>query len=220
MYGIPNMKLEKKVIDRRVAVMEKWGIEFITGCDVGKDITADEMNKMYDTIILCGGATAPRDLNIPGRELEGIEFAVDFLKMTTQMLIDKGYDALKDMLKGKNIIVIGGGDTGNDCVGTSIRCGAEKVEQFEIMPEPPEERTENNPWPRWPAVKKTDYGQQEAIYTQGKDPRTYEINTLKFNGKDGKVVSADTVLINWEFPEGGGRPVPVPIKGTEKNVSS
>ena len=217
MYGIPNMKLDKKIIDRRIAVMEKLGIEFVTSCDVGKDISAHEMNSMYDAVILCGGATSPRDLKIEGRELEGIEFAVDFLKRTTQMLFESGYGSLKDYLKGKNVIVIGGGDTGNDCVGTSIRCGAERVEQFEIMPEPSEERTENNPWPRWPGVKKTDYGQQEAIYTQGKDPRTYEINTLKFNGKDGHVTSADTVLINWEFPEGGGRPSPVPIKGTEKN---
>ena len=217
MYGIPNMKLDKKIIDRRIAVMEKLGIEFITSCDVGKDISAQEMNSKYDAVILCGGATSPRDLKIEGRELDGIEFAVDFLKRTTQMLIESGYDSLKDYLKGKNVIVIGGGDTGNDCVGTSIRCGAAHVEQFEIMPEPSEERTENNPWPRWPGVKKTDYGQQEAIYTQGKDPRTYEINTLKFNGKDGHLTSADTVLINWEFPKDGGRPSPVPIKGTEKN---
>ena len=217
MYGIPNMKLDKKIIDRRIAVMEKLGIEFITKCDVGKDISADEMNEKYDSVILCGGATTPRDLSIPGRELSGIRFAVDFLKKSTQTLLEKGNGALKDSLKGKNVIVIGGGDTGNDCVGTSIRCGAKHVEQFEIMPEPPSERTESNPWPRWPAVKKIDYGQQEAIYTQGKDPRTYEINTLKFNGKDGHVTSLDTVLINWEFPEGGGRPSPVPIKGTEKN---
>jgi len=216
MYGIPNMKLDKKVIDRRVAVMEKLGIEFVTSCDVGRDISAQEIKDKYDAVVLCGGATTPRDLNIPGRDLKGIEFAVDFLKKTTQILLDEGYDALEDMLKGKNVIVIGGGDTGNDCVGTSIRCGAKHVEQFEIMPEPPSERTEDNPWPRWPVIKKTDYGQQEAIYTQGKDPRTYEINTLKFDGKDGHVASADTVLINWEFPEGGGRPSPIPIEGTQK----
>lgn len=215
MYGIPNMKLDKKIVERRVDIMKQAGIEFRLGCDVGKDVSAKEIKTEFDAVILCGGATTPRDLNVEGRELSGIEFAVDFLKMTTQMLLDSGYDALKDMLKGKNVIVIGGGDTGNDCVGTSLRCGA-NVEQFEIMPQPPKERKEDNPWPRYPVVEKTDYGQQEAIYMQGSDPRTYEINTLKFNGEDGKVISADTTLIKWEFPKDGGRPVPVPIEGTEK----
>ena len=130
----------------------------------------------------------------PGASSKAYALRWIFLKETTQKLIEDGYDAIKDDLKGKNVIVIGGGDTGNDCVGTSLRCGAARVEQFEIMPEAPDERTEKNPWPRWPAVKKTDYGQEEAIYKQGKDPRTYEINTLKFNGKDGHVVSADTFL--------------------------
>ncbi len=215
MYGIPNMKLDKKIIDRRVDIMKEIGIEFRTNCDVGKDISADEINEEFDAVIICGGASVPRDLKVEGRKLKGIEFAVDFLKKTTQTLLKDGYNALKNSLKWKNVIVIGGGDTGNDCVGTSLRCGAASVKQFEIMQQPPNERTNSNPWPRWPNVEKTDYGQQEAIFIQGKDPRTYEINTLRFNGEK-KVVSADTVLINWKFPKEGGRPSPVSIKGTEK----
>ncbi len=213
MYGIPNMKLDKNIVAKRIKVMQELGVEFITSCDVGKDIRFEELNDMYDAILLSGGSTVPRDMHVPGRELEGIRFAVDFLTETTKILLNSGYDALKDTMKGMKVVVIGGGDTGNDCVGTVLRRGASVV-QFEIMPEAPDERQANNPWPTFPRIKKTDYGQQEAIYLQGDDPRIYEINTLKFNGENGKVKSLDTVKIKWKKNK-EERFVPVPIEGTE-----
>ncbi|MBN2879084.1 MAG: glutamate synthase subunit beta [Clostridia bacterium] len=218
MYGIPNMKLDKDVVAQRVNIMKDLGIKFILNCNVGKDISYDQLNAQYDAILLTGGSTVPRDLNIPGRDLSGVKFAVDFLTDTTKTLLKDGPKSLKETMKGMNVIVIGGGDTGNDCVGTSLRRGAH-VEQFEIMPEAPENRAYDNPWPTFPRTKKTDYGQQEAIYLQGKDPRTYEINTLKFNGEDGKVVSVDTVKIKWK-KNTEGRFIPVPIEGTEKTYKA
>jgi len=218
MYGIPNMKLDKNVVEKRVNVMKELGVEFIVNCNIGKDISYDELDKEYDAILLTGGSTIPRDLNIPGRELDGVEFAVDFLTENTKTLLKDGHKSLKDTMKGKNVVVIGGGDTGNDCVGTTLRRGANVV-QFEIMPEAPEKRLANNPWPTFPRVKKTDYGQQEAIHLQGDDPRIYEINSLKFNGENGKVKSVDTVKIEWK-KNNEGRFVPVPIKGTEKTYDA
>ncbi len=218
MYGIPNMKLDKSIVAKRVKIMDELGVKFIVKCNVGVDISFDELKSKYDAILLTGGATAPRDLNAPGRELDGIRFAVDFLTESTKTLLKDGHSSLKDTLKGKNVIVIGGGDTGNDCVGTSLRRGAH-VTQFEIMPEAPEKRLSDNPWPTFPRVKKTDYGQQEAIYLQGKDPRIYEINTLKFNGENGKVVSVDTVKIQWKR-NNEGRFVPVPVDGTQKTYKA
>ncbi|MEX1376890.1 MAG: glutamate synthase subunit beta [Eubacteriales bacterium] len=214
MYGIPNMKLDKKLVSKRVEIMKELGITFITSCNVGKDISYEELDEKYDAILLSGGATEPRDLMVPGRELEGVRFAVDFLTENTKQLLKNGSKSLKNTMDGMNVVVIGGGDTGNDCVGTCLRRGA-KVVQFEIMPEAPEKRLANNPWPTYPKVKKTDYGQQEAIYLQGEDPRIYEINSLKFNGENGKVKSIDTVKIEWK-KNSEGRFIPVPIKGTEK----
>ncbi len=213
MYGIPNMKLDKKVVKRRIGIMEEVGITFITNCHVGMDVTAEELSDQYDAVILAGGATVPRDLNVEGRELSGIHFAVDFLTNATKELLQNGAESMMDAMKGKNVVVIGGGDTGNDCVGTCLRQGA-TVKQFEIMPEPPTCRKESNPWPEYPMVKKTDYGQEEAIYLQGEDPRIFEISTTQFNGKDGHVQSVDTVQIKWEKQE--GRFIPVPIEGTEQ----
>lgn len=218
MYGIPNMKLDKGVVDKRVKVMKELGIKFILNCNVGKDILYKELDAEYDAILLTGGSTIPRDLQAPGRDLAGVRFAVDFLSETTKTLLNDGYDALQDTMKGKNVVVIGGGDTGNDCVGTALRRGA-KVVQFEIMPEAPKSRLSSNPWPTFPNVKKTDYGQQEAIYLQGDDPRIYEINTLKFNGDNGKVESVDTVKINWD-KNSDGRFVPIPVEGTEKTYKA
>ena len=218
MYGIPNMKLDKKIVAERVRIMHELGVEFKVNHDIGKDISFDELYEKYDAILLAGGATNPRDLDAPGRELAGIRYAVDFLTENTKQLLNRGYDSLKTTMNDMNVIVIGGGDTGNDCVGTSLRRGAHVV-QFEIMPESPETRLSDNPWPTFPRVKKTDYGQQEAIYLQGSDPRIYEINTLKFNGENGKVVSVDTVKIQWKR-NNEGRFVPVPIEGTQKTYKA
>ena len=173
-YGIPNMKLDKSIIDRRIEVMKAAGIKFICNADVGKDISGKELEKEYDRVILCGGASHPRDIHVPGRDAKGIWFAVDFLGTVTKQLLDTNFEKVPyELAKGKNVLVIGGGDTGNDCVGTSIRLGAASVTQLEMMPKAPECRAASNPWPEWPKVLKTDYGQEEAIDVFGHDPRLY-----------------------------------------------
>ena len=212
-YGIPNMKLEKQFIDRKIAIMEEEGVQFVTGCNIGKDKKAATLLKEFDRIVLCCGASNPRDIKVPGREAEGIYFAVDFLKSTTKALwknakqnADGTYDlSLKEgtyiSAKGKNVMVIGGGDTGNDCVGTSMRHGAKSVLQLEMMPKAPDERTEMNPWPEWPRVCKTDYGQQEAAAVFGHDPRVYQTTVKEFKkDKNGKVCKA--VLVKLEPKKG------------------
>lgn len=218
MYGIPNMKLNKeKVVQRRINIMEEEGVEFITGTEVGKDIPARKLQKEYDAVVLCGGATLPRDLPVEGRELEGIHFAMEFLGANTRSLLDsKLEDGNYISAKDKDVIIIGGGDTGTDCVGTSLRHGCRSVVQFEIMPELPQERQPDNPWPEWPKVCKTDYGQEEAIALYGKDPREYLIMTKKFVGdENGQVKEVHTVKIKWQQDE-NGRYKPVEIPGTEK----
>ena len=175
MYGIPNMKLEKQIIDRKIAIMKKEGVTFVTGTDIGKDIKASKLLHDFDRVVLACGASNPRDINAPGRDARGIYFAVDFLKANTRSLLDSNFEDKKYVeTKGKNVVIIGGGDTGNDCVGTSIRHGAKSVTQIEMMPKAPDKRAENNPWPEWPKVCKTDYGQEEAIAGYGHDPRIYE----------------------------------------------
>lgn len=228
MYGIPNMKLEKSVVLRRTRLMEEEGVRFITGCEVGKDIPADDLRKQYDAVILCGGATKPRDLPIEGRSLKGIHFAVEFLSGNTRTLLDEektggsGADragAAKSVpisAEGKHVIVIGGGDTGTDCVGTSIRHGAKSVHQIEIMPKPASARTAGNPWPQWPFILKTDYGQEEAIALTGEDPRTWLTTAKRFVGDaDGRVKEVHTVSVRWE-KDSAGRMIPVEIPGSEK----
>ena len=165
MYGIPNMKLEKHIVERKIAIMKEEGIHFVTNANVGKDIKPEQLKKDYDAVVLACGSSNPRNIEVPGREAKGIYFAVDFLKSTTKSLLDSGLKDKKYIsAKGKNVIVIGGGDTGNDCVGTSIRHGAKSVTQLEMMPKKlPDERAENNPWPEWPRICKIDYGQEEAI---------------------------------------------------------
>ena len=150
-YGIPNMKLEKSVVDRRIHLMEEEGVKFVLNTNVGKDITAEELLKKYDRVILACGASNPRDIKAPGREAKGIYFAVDFLGQVTKTLLDSNFEKVPyELAKDKHVLVIGGGDTGNDCVGTSIRLGAKSVTQLEMMPKPPAERAANNPWPEWP----------------------------------------------------------------------
>ena len=221
-YGIPNMKLEKQYIDRKLAVMEEEGVEFRLSCNVGKDVKPAALLKEYDRILLACGASNPRDIKVPGRDAEGIYFAVDFLKSTTKALWANDMK-LKDgtyiSAKGKNVIVIGGGDTGNDCVGTSIRHGAKSVLQLEMMPKAPDERTGNNPWPEWPKVCKTDYGQEEAIAVFGSDPRVYTTTVKEFvKDKKGKLCKAVLVKLESKKDEATGRMMMVEIPGTEYTV--
>ncbi len=200
MYGIPNMKLDKKVIERRLDIMKKEGVVFIPNANVGVDYDAQEIMAQYDAVVLCCGASNPRDLNAPGRDANGIYFAVDFLRANTKSLLDSGLTDGKNIsAKGKKVLVVGGGDTGNDCVGTCIRHGCEHVIQFEMMGCPPVERTENNPWPQWPNVLKVDYGQEEAIYLQGEDPRIYNTTVKEFHKDDnGNLCGVTAVNLSWE----------------------
>ncbi len=219
-YGIPNMKLEKQIIDRKIAVMEEEGITFKTNVDVGKDIKPKELLAEYDAVILACGASNPRDIQAPGREAKGIYFAVDFLTSTTKSLWDNG---LKEgtfiSAKDKDVIVIGGGDTGNDCVGTCMRHGCKSITQLEMMPKAPDERRESNPWPQWPLVCKTDYGQEEAIAVFGHDPRIYTTTVKEFKkDRSGNLKSVILVSLESKTDEKTGRRMMVPVEGTEKEV--
>ena len=209
MYGIPNMKLEKSVVQRRLDKMTAEGVEFRTGADVGKALPAQDLLKEFDAVVLCCGAAQPRDLAVPGRELDGVWFAVDFLKETTRALLDSGLaEGTYPSAKGKHVVIVGGGDTGNDCVGTCIRHGCASVTQLEMMPKAPDQRAENNPWPEWPRVCKTDYGQEEAIACFGHDPRVYETTVAELMGdKDGKLKAVKTVRLGPDHQ---------PIPGTEE----
>ncbi|MBR4347245.1 MAG: glutamate synthase subunit beta [Oscillospiraceae bacterium] len=198
MYGIPNMKLEKDIIARRIRIMEEEGITFVYNTDIGTDITPDELESSFDAVILCCGSQQPRDIKAPGRELNGIYFAVDFLESATRHCMGE----IRDDFIGaryRNVVIIGGGDTGNDCVGTSIRQGCRSVTQLEMMPKPPEERTPNNPWPEWPKVLKTDYGQEEAIAVFGSDPRIYQTTVKSFIPDErGRVKAVETIKLSFE----------------------
>ncbi len=253
-YGIPNMKLDKSVIDRRVKLMEEAGIEFQTSVNICgskkidadepkarftdkvKYISADKLCEEYDAVVLACGASNPRDIKAPGRDTKGIYFAVDFLGKVTKSLLDSDFDILNKKSKdvfpysevlGKDVIVIGGGDTGNDCVGTCIRLGAKSVTQLEMMPCPPTERLASNPWPEWPRVLKTDYGQEEAIYKFGEDPRVYKTTVKEFISEEVKTAEGkkekrlkEVVLVSLESKkdEKTGRMMMVPVEGSEKTV--
>lgn len=219
-YGIPNMKLEKKVIDRRVALLEAEGIVFQTNANVGVEIKAEQIRKEYDRVILACGASNPRDINVPGRDAKGIYFAVDFLTACTKSLLDSNLEDWQFIpAKGKKVLVIGGGDTGNDCVGTAIRLGAASVIQLEVMPKAPEARSENNPWPEWPKVSKTDYGQEEAIAAFGQDPRVYQTTVAEFvKNKKGELCRAKLVKMESKKDESSGHLAMIPIEGSEKVV--
>ncbi len=220
MYGIPNMKLEKWVIDRKIHIMKEEGVEFVVNANVGEDVKAADILKNYDRVILACGASNPRDIKVPGREAKGIYFAVDFLKSTTKALLDHG---LKDgtfiSAKGKKVMVIGGGDTGNDCVGTSIRHGCASVIQVEMMPKLPETREDNNPWPQWPRVLKTDYGQEEAIAKFGQDPRIYQTTVKEFIAdKKGNLCKVKLVKLEPKKDETTGRMRMAEVEGSEYTV--
>lgn len=197
MYGIPNMKLDKAVIDRKVKLMEQEGVTFVTGMDYGKNLKPETLEKEFDAVALCCGAKTPRDLSVANRDSKGIYFAMEYLTQATKNLLT-GSEFIN--AKGKNVVVVGGGDTGNDCVGTAVRHGAKSVIQLEIMPKPPEKRTEQNPWPEWPKVLLTDYGQQEATAVFGADPRVFNTTIKEITTKDGAVVSVTTVQV--EFADG------------------
>ena len=218
MYGIPNMKLEKWVVKRRTDLMKEEGVQFELNADIGKTIPAQEILNQYDAVILACGSSNPRDINAPGRDAEGIYYAVDFLKATTKSFLDS---ALADdkyiSAKDKNVIVIGGGDTGNDCVGTAVRHGCSSVVQLEMMPKLPDERTENNPWPEYPRVCKTDYGQEEAAAVFGSDPRVYCTTVKEFiKDENNKLSAVKTVMLEFVPDEKTGRNVPKEIEGSEK----
>lgn len=218
MYGIPNMKLEKWVIDRKQKVMEEEGVIFKVGVDVGKDVKANDLLKEYDSVILCCGASNPRDIKAPGREAKGIYFAVDYLTRSTKHVLTGKTDGWIDT-KGKDVVVIGGGDTGNDCVGTAIRQGAKSVIQVEMMPKLPDERAENNPWPEWPRVCKTDYGQEEAIAVFGKDPRIYQATVKEFIAdKKGNLSKVKLVKLEPKKDPKTGRMNMTEIAGSEFEI--
>jgi len=218
MYGIPNIKLEKRIVERRIELMKASGIQFVLNTEVSKDIRAQELVDKYDAVLLCAGATKPRGLDVEGKDLKGVHFAVDFLNANTKSLLDSNLQNGNYISANrKNVIIIGGGDTGTDCVATSIRHGCESVNQFEIMPEAPAKRIEvSNPWPEWPMKLKVDYGQEEAISLYGKDPRNYLISTKKIVGnQQGEVKEVQTVEVTW-VKHFSGRMVPQEVPGSEK----
>jgi glutamate synthase (NADPH/NADH) small chain len=217
MYGIPNMKLEKSVVQRRTDLLAAEGVEFVVNTSVGRDYSADRLMKEFEAIVLCGGATRPRDLLLEGRSLSGIHFAMDFLHLNTKSLMDSNQrDGRFLSAKDKDVIVIGGGDTGTDCVGTALRHGCRSLVQFEILSKPAEMRAADNPWPQWPKVYRLDYAQEEAAALFGRDPRTYSIMTKSFVGDNGgRLKGVRTVNIKWSKDD-DGRFSPVEIAGTER----
>src|SRR5215208_327147 len=199
MYGIPNMKLDKKeVVLRRIKLMEQEGIRFICNANVGENVEPQIFLNEYDATVICTGATQPRDLPIEGRNLKGVHFAMEFLTANTKAILNGGADHAPIHAKGKDVVVIGGGDTGTDCVGTAMRHGCKSLVQIEILPKPPDERAADNPWPQWPKVYKLDYGQEGAAAIFGDDPRQYLINTEKFVGEaNGNLKEIHTTRIEW-----------------------
>ena len=200
MYGIPNMKLDKSVIERRIKLMQAEGVEFRTSMDVGGAVDAESILNSYDAVVLCCGAKKARDLNVPGRDANGVHFAVDYLTSVTKSLLDSKFaDGRAIDAKGKNVLVIGGGDTGNDCQGTALRQGCTDLVALEMMPQPPKERAAGNPWPEWPRVLKVDYGQTECMAKFGKDPRVYQTTVKEFLKDDAGSLTA--AVISYLKPE-------------------
>jgi glutamate synthase (NADPH/NADH) small chain len=217
MYGIPNMKLDKKIVQRRVDLMAAEGVKFVTNAHIGVDMPATQLVHNFDAIVICAGATKGRDLPIPGRELGGVYFAMDFLRANTKSLLDSQHkDGNYISAKGKHVIVVGGGDTGTDCVGTAMRHGCKSLTQLEILPRPPDTRQADNPWPEWPKVYKLDYGQEEAAARFGADPRVYLTTGEKFVGDDsGNVKEMHIYDVEWTKNEQGAF-VPKRVAGSDR----
>jgi glutamate synthase (NADPH/NADH) small chain len=217
-YGIPNMKLDKALVQRRVDLMVAAGVRFATNTEVGRDYAADQLRRDFDAVVLCTGATQPRDLSVAGRALDGIHFAVDYLRANTRSLLDSDHrDGQYISARDKDVIVIGGGDTGTDCVATALRHGCRSLVQFEILPQPPQERAPDNPWPQWPRVYRMDYGQEEAAAVFGRDPRRYCVMTREIVGDEqGRVKELRTVEVEWEVGNGQSRPTLKEIPGSER----
>ena len=208
MYGIPNMKLGKDIVQRRVDLMHAEGIEFVTNADVGGSgdnaVDINDTIKEFDAVLFATGATRPRNLEVPGRELNGIHFAMEFLTANTRSLLDSNLDDGNYIsARDRNVIVIGGGDTGTDCIGTSIRHGCKSLVNFELLPQPPAERAEDNPWPLWPVIHRVDYGHEEGTERFGRDPRQYCILTKEFIGDDaGHVTAVKSIEARWTRVDG------------------
>ena len=218
MYGIPNMKLEKATVQRRVDLMAAEGVKFVTNTEIGNDLSADQLLDGFDAVVLCTGATRPRDLSIPGRDLTGVHFAMEFLHANTKSLLDSGHaDGSYIDAKGKDVIVIGGGDTGADCIGTSLRHGCRSLVNFELFPQPPDERAANNPWPQWPRVFRVDYAHAESTALFGGDPRIFCIDTVEFTGNDeGRLTGLKARKVDWSKPSQNGGPPFSPVEGSEQ----
>lgn len=216
MYGIPNMKLDKGVVQRRLDLLEQEGIRFVTNADVGRNVDAQKLYDENDAVLLATGATQPRDLPVPGRELSGIHFAMEFLKANTKSLLDsKLADGNYISAQGRDVIVIGGGDTGTDCIGTSLRHGCRSLVNFELLPKPPQQRAPDNPWPQWPRIYRVDYGHEEVAAKYGQDPRQYCLLTKRFTGDEsGRVKEVTTVQVEWQ--NDGGRWKMEEVPGSEK----
>ena len=217
MYGIPNMKLDKReVVERRIALMEQEGIKFVCNAHVGENVEPQLLLRDFDAMVICTGATRPRDLAVPGRELGGVHYAMEYLTASTKALLGAGPDASPIHARGKDVVVIGGGDTGTDCVGTALRQGCRSVAQLEIMARPPLERAADNPWPEWPKVYKLDYGQEEAAAKFGEDPRAYLTTVKRLEGDaEGRLAGVVTVQVRWER-NAQGQFVPAEVPGTER----
>lgn len=219
MYGIPNMKLDKAIIARRVELMEKEGVRFVTSCHVGVSTPVSELMKRHEALVLCCGSGKPRELTVPGRQGKGVIFAVDYLTASTKHVLDPKQPLPKAMdAKNKHVVIVGGGDTGTDCLGTAIRQGCQSAVQLEIMPMPPKERTAANPWPEYPRVLKTDYAQQEAICRFGTDPRLYQVQTLRIERDAQQGITAVVIQdVVWQKGD-NGRMSPVPVPDSERSL--
>ncbi|MCT0078304.1 glutamate synthase subunit beta [Lactococcus lactis] len=212
MYGIPNMKLDKKVVQKRIDLMTELGVTFVTNTEIGKTISYEDLSVNFDRIILAIGAGIPRDLNISGREAVGIRFAIDFLTETTKTVLEEGEDNISQSLKGKKVVVIGGGDTGNDCIGTAVRLGAASVSQLEITPSLPTDRIDNNPWPEWPMTLRAGYGQKEAEFVGNTDLTTYQMTATAFQtNAEGQLTGLKVAKVGPDFKA---------VEGTEQVIEA
>jgi glutamate synthase (NADPH/NADH) small chain len=218
-YGIPNMKLDKaEVVLRRIELMEKEGIRFLCNANVGENVEPMLLLQDFDATVICTGATQPRDLAVPGRALKGVRFAMDYLTASTKAILNGGADHSPIHARGKHVVVVGGGDTGTDCVATAMRQGCKSLGQIEILAQPPVDRAADNPWPEWPKIYKLDYGQEEAAAKFGSDPRTFATTVKRLNGdSNGQVQSLTTVQIDWQ-KDAGGRFAPVEVPGSEIDI--